>query len=63
MFNFSFGLAGARMLILRRKIQLAVPGYGNQRSRLSDNSHNIRLFHDQQVFAVDFDFGAAPFAE
>ena len=27
------------------------------------NAHDFVFFHDQQVFAVDLDFGAAPLAE
>ena len=43
------------------KIQLPAPSYG--KIGLADYSHYIRLFHDKQVFAVNFDFSAAPFAE
>ena len=31
--------------------------------RLGNDSQDIRFLHDQQVFAVDLDFGARPFAE
>ena len=30
---------------------------------LADNAHDVGFFHDQQVFAADFDFRAGPFAE
>ena len=32
-------------------------------SELADNAHDVGFFHDQQVFAVDLDFGTGPFAE
>src|SRR5262249_30763509 len=30
---------------------------------LFDDAHNVALLHDQQLFAVDLDLGAGPFAE
>jgi hypothetical protein len=29
----------------------------------ADDAENVAFLHDQQVFAVDLDFGAGPFAE
>src|SRR6266478_8985981 len=30
---------------------------------LFDDAHDVALLHDQELFAVDLDFGARPFAE
>src|SRR5437870_12009705 len=32
-------------------------------SRLVDDPHDVGLFHDDQIFAVELDFGARPLAE
>src|SRR5262249_4391050 len=32
-------------------------------SMIFDNAENVAFLHDQQLFAVDLDFGAGPFAE
>src|SRR5438067_1995270 len=31
--------------------------------KIGQNAHNVALLHDQQLFAVEFDVGARPFAE
>ena len=32
-------------------------------SRSADDPHDVTFLHDQQVFTVELDFGAGPFAE
>src|SRR5690606_34323860 len=40
------------------------PAMANWRNDLSfDDAHDVRFLHDQQVFAVDLDLGAAPLAK
>ena len=42
------------------------PGSGGLAGRLGralDDAHDVALFHDQQLFAVELDFGPRPFAE
>ena len=37
--------------------------FGKRGERLLDNAENVAFLHDQKVLAVDFHFGARPFAE
>src|SRR6056297_2740430 len=48
---------------LRRRLAMRLATGFDSRPCLRDDAHDVGLLHDQQVFAVDTDFGAGPLAE
>src|SRR5215472_3207398 len=63
--------ASARMLTPRSIFSRASPEnrtslaaiFGSSQIRSGDHAHNVGLFHDDQLFAVELDLGARPLAE
>src|SRR6201999_763143 len=55
---------GARRRPLRvRRVRIESGGLLLGGADIGENAHDVALLHDQQVGAVDLDFGARPFAE
>src|SRR5215470_15522264 len=63
--------ASARMLTPRSILSRASPEnltslaaiFGSSQIRSGDHAHDVGLFHDDQLFAVELDLGARPLAE
>src|SRR5271167_31172 len=65
--------ASRRMRLMRVGIDVASPfetaaslppqGEGSNSVALGDYAHDVALLHDQEILAVELDFGARPFAE
>src|SRR6267143_3642591 len=65
-----FGLAGLilrerrlRRLLRIRKTDWRLSGLLLGGGNVSENAHDVAFLHDQQLLAVDLDFGARPLAE